>query len=78
MYKSSNGAIELMTSFDLDPTVHFGLISPDLIRLAYAQGVKVNMEGASSQIEKRVIDVIYVTKMLFPGAHGKIITGATA
>lgn len=77
-YKSSNGAIELMTSFDLDSTVHFGLLSPDLFRLAYAQGVKVNNEGASSQIDKRVIDVIFVNKCLHLGASGKIITGATA
>lgn len=77
-YKSSNGTVELMTSFDLDSTVHFLLLSPDLIRLGYAQGVKVNNEGASSQIDKRVIDVIYVNKCLNPGAHGKAITGATA
>lgn len=77
-YKSSNGSVELHTSFDLDSTVHFGLLSPDLFRLAYAQGVKVNNEGASSQIEKRVIDVIYVNKCLNPGGHGKAITGATA
>jgi hypothetical protein len=78
MYKSSNGSVELMTSFDLDSTVHFGLLSPDLLKLGYAQGVKVNNEGASSQIDKRVIDVIYVLKCLNPGAHGKAITGATA
>ena len=78
LYKSSNGSVELMTSFDLDSTVHFGLISPDLIRLGYAQGVMVNKEGASSQIEKRVIDVIYTLKNLHLGAHGKVITGATA
>lgn len=78
MYKSSNGAVELMTSFDLDSTVHFGLLSPDLLKMAYAQGVKVNNEGNSSQIDKRVIDVIYVLKNLNPGAHGKAITGATA
>lgn len=78
LYKSSNGSIELMTSFDLDSTVHFGLISPDLLKLGYAQSVMVNKEGASSQIEKRVIDVIYVLKCLHPGAGGKVITGATA
>lgn len=78
MYKSSNGSVELMTSFDLDSTVHFGLLSPDLLKLGYAQAVKVNNEGASSQIDKRVIDVIYVLKCLNPGAHGKAITGATA
>lgn len=78
LYKSSNGSVELMTSFDLDSTVHFGLISPDLFEISYAQGVQVNKEGASSQIEKRVIDVIYVLKCLNPGAHGKAITGATA
>lgn len=78
MYKSSNGSVELMTSFDLDSSVHFGLLSPDLIKLGYAQAVKVNNEGASSQIDKRVIDVIYVLKCLNPGAHGKAITGATA
>ena len=78
MYKSSNGSVELMTSFDLDSTVHFALLTPDLIKLGYAQGVKVNNEGASSQIDKRVIDVIYVNKCLNPGAHGKAQTGATA
>lgn len=77
-YKSSNGSVEMMTSFDLDSTVHWVLLTPDLVRLAYAQGVKVNNEGASSQIEKRVIDVIYTTKVLNPGAFGKAITGATA
>ena len=77
-YKSSNGTVELITSFDLDATVHFALLSPDLFSLGYAQGVKVNNEGASSQIEKRVIDVIYVPECLNPGAHGKVITGATA
>jgi hypothetical protein len=77
-YKSSNGAVEMMTSFDLDSTVHWVLLTPDLVRLAYAQGVKVSNDGASSQIEKRCIDVIYTTKMLNPGAFGKAITGATA
>jgi hypothetical protein len=77
-YKSSNGSVELMTTFDLDSTVLFGLLSPDLIKLGYAQGVQVNHEGASSQIEKRVIDVIYTPRVLNPGGHGKIITGATA
>lgn len=78
MYKSSNGGVELMTTFDLDSTCHFALLSPDFVRKAYAQGVKVNNEGASSQIDKRVIDVIWVLKNLNPGAHGKVITGATA
>lgn len=78
MYKSSNGSVEMTTSFDLDSTVHFLLLSPDLLKFAYAQGVKVNNEGASSQIDKRVIDVIHVPKCLNPGAHGKAITGATA
>jgi hypothetical protein len=78
MYRSSNGSVELLTSFDLDATVHFFLMSPDLLRLAYAQPVKVSNEGASSQIDKRVIDAIYVPKCLNPQAHGKAITGATA
>lgn len=77
-YKSSNGTVELLTSFDLDSSVHFGLLSPDLMSIGYAQSVKVNNEGASSQIEKRVIDVIHVLECLNPGAHGKAITGATA
>ena len=77
-YKSSNGTVELMTTFDLHSTCHFALLSPDLLRFAYAQGVQVASEGATSQVEKRVIDVIHVPKCLNPGGHGKIITGATA
>ena len=78
MYKSSNGSVELMTSFDLDSTCHFALLSPDLVKKAYAQGVKVGVEGVSTQVDKRIIDVIWVLKCLNPGAHGKAITGATA
>jgi len=77
-YKSSNGSVELMTSFDLHSTCHFALLSPDLLKFAYAQSVQVANEGATSQVEKRVIDVIHVPKCLNPGAHGKIISGATA
>jgi len=78
LYKSSNGSVELSTSFDMDSTVHFALLSPDLWKKAYAQGVKVGTENVSTQIDERVIDVIWLLKCLNPGANGKVITGATA
>lgn len=78
LYKSSNGSVELMTSFDMDSTIHFALLSPDLVKKAYAQGVKVNVEGANSQSDKRVIDVIWLLKCLNPAAHGVATSRATA
>jgi hypothetical protein len=78
-YKSANGTVELLTSFQLDSTVHFGLLSPDLIEMRYAQPVLVNPDhSTSAQVKEREIDVIYVLECLNPQAHGKAITGATA
>jgi hypothetical protein len=77
-YKSSNGAIELMTVHDLPSTCHFVLMTPDMWKKSYAQGIKVNNEGASSQVEKKVIDVIYTLECLLAAANGKVITTATA
>lgn len=78
-YRSSNGSVELITSFQMDSTVHFGLITPDMVEIRYAQGVMVNPDtSSSSQVDEREIDVIYVLECLNPQAHGKVITGATA
>jgi len=79
LYKSSNGRIELMTCHRLDSTVHFGLLTPEHLKLGYAQGVVVNPESSPSpQVSHREIDVIYVLMPLCLNSHGKIITGATA
>ena len=78
-YKSSNGTVELLTSFQMDTTAHFLLLSPDMIELRYAQSVLVNPDhSTSAQVKEREIDVIYVLECLNPQAHGKAITGATA
>lgn len=79
LYKSSNGRIELMTCHRLDSTVHFGLLTPEHLKLGYAQGVVVNPESSpSAQVSHREVDVIYVLMPLCLNSHGKIITGATA
>lgn len=79
LYKSSNGRIELMTCHRLDTSVHFGLLTPEHLKLGYAQGVVVNPEsGTSPQVNHREVDVIYVLMPLCLNSHGKIITGATA
>lgn len=79
LYKSSNGRIELMTCHRLDSTVHFGLLTPEHLKLGYAQGVVVNPESSpSAQVSHRELDVIYVLMPQCLNSHGKIITGATA
>lgn len=79
LYKSSNGRIELLTCHRLDSTVHFGLLTPEHLKLGYAQGVVVNPESSpSAQVSHRELDVIYVLMPLCLNSHGKIITGATA
>lgn len=78
-YKSSNGRIELETCFNMDPTVHFGAISMELLALGYAQPVMVNPEsGTSAQVKEREIDTLFVLMPLLLTGAGKIITGATA
>jgi hypothetical protein len=72
-YKSANGAVELMTSFQLDEDVHFGLVTPDLVEIRYAQPVLLNPDhSTSAQVKEREIDVIYVLECTNPQAHGKI------
>jgi hypothetical protein len=78
-YKSSNGRIELDTCFHMDSTVHFGLLTPELIEIGYAQGVMVNPDKSpSAQVEEREIDTLYVLEPRLLTAHGKIITGSVA
>jgi hypothetical protein len=54
-----------------------GILAAGLATPALPQAAPVSQTQVG-QIDKRVIDVIYVLKCLNPGAHGKAITGATA
>jgi len=77
-YESDFGAIDLMTSFQLDSTVWFLMLDMDLVELGYAQApsfVELPFDGAS---QRGLIDAFIVVEALLPTSNGKIITGATA
>jgi hypothetical protein len=60
-------------------SVHFGLLTPELLEIGYAQGVMVNPDKSpSAQVEEREIDTLYVLEPRLLTAHGKIISGAVA
>jgi hypothetical protein len=77
-YNSAAGSVEFLTVFQLDSTIHALILSPDLLKKAYAQGVMVNKLADNGVQDERLIDVLHTVECLNPQAHGKIITGATA
>lgn len=77
-YESDFGAIDLMTSFWLDSSVHFLLLDMEMAEIGYAQAPQFTELAFDGATRRGIIDAIIVCEVLNPQAHGKAITGATA
>jgi hypothetical protein len=77
-YESDFGDIDLMTSFNLDSSVHFLLLDMDMVEIGYAQAPQFTELPYDGATKRGLIDALIVCEVLNPQAHGKAITGATA
>jgi hypothetical protein len=77
-YESDFGDIDLMTSFNLDSSVHFLLLDMDMVEVGYAQAPQFTELPYDGATKRGLIDALIVCEVLNPKAHGKAITGATA